>query len=397
MLIQVEATRKIKQYLFAIIFSLFCLFFLLAINKIQISNPNPAWVQGDWLINYSNGFVRRGLLGEASALISETLNYDLLSTINSIKLIFYFIFTASAIYLSTLKKIGIVELVLWLSPAVFIFSLNDPSGSGRKEILLFAMFALYISLDTRLKSIPKSIIGNWKFWYQLTTFIFLTLAHEGLFFFYQYFIFYELVKKSNINRIDLLSFLGPWLSSATLIFFIATHHKGDLNYAITICNSLQSFGLSDSICNGSISALVSFEFVATTGFYKTFLLAGLISLIPLLVYGILQKRSANERVRISIYFLFFWMLSLPIYYMGADWGRWIHITSTLLTILFIANKKTQGPGLKMVGFTKSLCFLVFSWFFIFSWALPHWIHPNSNQFIHRQNFEGWINNFQSQV
>jgi hypothetical protein len=390
---RVEVSRKIIKYSYAFIFSLFCLFFLIAINKIQIANPNPAWVQGDWLINYSNGFVRRGLLGEISRLISTYLNHDLLSTVNKIKLIFYFTFTACVIYLSILKKIGFFEIVLWLSPTVFIFSLNDPEGSGRKEILLFAMFALYATLDTITQSTPKSIIANWKFWYQLVGFIFLTLAHEGLFFFYQYFLFYEMVKKSTLSRIDFASFSVAWFASVFLIILIALQYKGDSIYTTAICNSLYPYDLNQEICNGSISALAGFEFIITPGFYKTYLFAGFASFTPLLIYGILQKSTRDEKVKIVFYFFAFWILSLPIYYMGADWGRWIHITSTLLTTLFIANKTTANLRLKMTGLLGSLCFLIASWFFIFSWALPHWIPPSSNQFIHHQNIKGWINNF----
>ena len=39
-------------------------------NAIQLD----AWQYGEWLINYQNGFVRRGLIGEGIYLISLILN-----------------------------------------------------------------------------------------------------------------------------------------------------------------------------------------------------------------------------------------------------------------------------------------------------------------------------------
>src|SRR5215208_7959586 len=45
------------------------LFFVVAVQRPASSN---AWMTGDWLINYANGFIRRGLIGE----ISRQLHYS---------------------------------------------------------------------------------------------------------------------------------------------------------------------------------------------------------------------------------------------------------------------------------------------------------------------------------
>ena len=58
-----------KNYFLLIFFVILSILALLRIfdNALQLD----AWQYGEWLINYQNGFVRRGLIGEGIYLISK--------------------------------------------------------------------------------------------------------------------------------------------------------------------------------------------------------------------------------------------------------------------------------------------------------------------------------------
>src|SRR5213594_160786 len=45
------------------------LFLVVAVQRLESSS---AWITGDWLINYSDGFIRRGLIGEVGRQLYYT-------------------------------------------------------------------------------------------------------------------------------------------------------------------------------------------------------------------------------------------------------------------------------------------------------------------------------------
>jgi len=102
------------------------------------------YILGDWVINYSGGFVRRGLLGQFFFSISKY--FDI-----SIKHIIFFF--SSAVYTSSIyffykivknKLDNYLVLVFILLPSTFLFNFFDPLSVGRKEILIFFSFLFII-------------------------------------------------------------------------------------------------------------------------------------------------------------------------------------------------------------------------------------------------------------
>ena len=66
----------------------FLIFYLIEVIHYQQSFAFHPWIAGDWLINYSNGFIRRGLLGAVIDKYSDVFNRPLLSLVLEIKLFF---------------------------------------------------------------------------------------------------------------------------------------------------------------------------------------------------------------------------------------------------------------------------------------------------------------------
>ena len=125
-------------------------------NAIQLDS----WQYGEWLINYNNGFVRRGLIGEIILLISSLFNNNLQITFvffTSLIVLFYY-------YLNyqLLKKVELnfINYFIIFSPLFYFFFIVVSKVGIKKEIILYTFFLLYlINLSSKNFSIEK----NWKF------------------------------------------------------------------------------------------------------------------------------------------------------------------------------------------------------------------------------------------
>jgi hypothetical protein len=383
---------KIEHPLTLLLLIIFFFLFHQSITSIQADNTNAHWVTGDWLINYSAGTIRRGFSGELAIYIHRITGIDLLSAIHAIKISLNLTLLSAVYYICAIKKIGLIELILLLSPALFTFGLNDPAGSGRKEIILFTFFALYSVIEVSCQHASKSIMQNWRLWFLTPIFIIVNLSHEGLFFFFPFFFLLSVWGNSKINHYDVTSFIIAYVSSAITFATIAYFFKGDAIQSKLICENIISHGINSSMCEGAVAALAGFEFSATAGYYKTYITGAVFALIPILIYGFTQTLKIERALILTIFLVITLIHTLPIYYLGADWGRWIHITATLLTITFIANKNTAAKHPFRSHLIATPALALAAWFFMFSWALPHWIHPDTDQFIHQQNIHGWLNN-----
>lgn len=341
----------------------FLTFYLIAEVRFQQSFAFHPWITGDWLINYSNGFIRRGLLGTVIDKYGEAFNRPLSSLVLEIKLVFYLIWISVFFRLATTKKIGLIELILILSPWAFLFDLHDPQGSGRKELVLFCIFCIYIYFIITYPPPLKNIFRNWAFYFLLLTLPALTIIHEGLFFYLQFFLLPLLFNKQ-FNSTP-LEFFIPYLISTFIAIFIFLFFKGDATYASSICESLLTKGYQASICGGAINAInpntVSFDAL----YYQIYIPTFFLTLVPLVLYFF---KSSNLSGAQKIYLLLIGFIpTIPLYIISLDWGRWIHIYGLLSLMLFMGIK-THKPHLNQIS-TVSL--IPIGFFYIFSWVIPH--------------------------
>jgi hypothetical protein len=137
---QMNANERIVQIFFGL------LVIGLAVYLRWASIAVAPYTTGDWLINYSGGFVRRGLTGELARVIWHLTSIKPQAIVFIFQLSIYCIFFLYAYRLvkPALANPGFFLLVF--SPLTFAFSVLDPFGAGRKEILYFATFAIHAEL-----------------------------------------------------------------------------------------------------------------------------------------------------------------------------------------------------------------------------------------------------------
>lgn len=362
------------------------LFFLLIIfNYIYFSirfslRENP-WIAGDWLINYGGGILRRGLSGEIILFLSKILFVNIIHLLIFFQISFFVLFLFFLFKILKHKNINLWFLFLIFSPVTISFTFYDPLAVGRKEVIFFFYYTIYLFYF--IKNLEKSNFIY--FTYFLTGFIFV-LIHEIFIFFSFFFIFskyfylqkytHEINLSNFLNEIFL--FLGSLLALITLIFFSSK----DPNLKNLVCNKLLLSGLTNEICNGAMNEIVFSKYISSYksfgiikyiyaySYLKTYTISCLLFFIPLFLF--LKNSSLNRKeIYLFIYgstlqFLFL----VSIFVVVNDWGRYLNlyfIFNLIFISYFFLNKDIKLIELKFKNLFLVIIFIIYST----TWHMPH--------------------------
>ncbi len=333
---------------------------LVALGLFNLLHPSD-WAMGDWLINYSGGFVRRGLIGQL-ALFLRSAHLPLLWTVLLVQWALY------AVVLSTVWSL--MKSVRWnwwtaaffFSPATLAFVLLDPPFAFRKELLFFALLALALGTAEEQPLHPKRTPIHHAVLLALGCAICI-LSHEGLIVFLPY-VFAALYLRSRDLRWSVEAFALPAIVSVTL-FAVVSHFPGNAQVAQTVCTSIGGSLTTppSGVCGGAIDYLAH-DSAYAHGEVVRVMLAGRywtrvpwLFLLPLLpaVLGLAQLWRTDRpaaRVLLSTAALA-WLLSVSVFYYGTDWTRWIYIHSFSLMMLMLY---TQTSGFQSSTGHRSILF-----------------------------------------
>ena len=297
------------------------------------------WAVGDWLINYSGGFVRRGLTG-SFALAATSLHVPPTVVILCLQLSLYVVvFTAVWVLLRKVRW-TVPLLALVFSPATLQFPLMDPNFAFRKEILFFALLSTVLwQLRTHVSAIV--IIPTLFFGCALCV-----LSHEALLVFFPY-LFGALWLGLPRSQRPLAWAILPAVTAGILFLAVSTH-PGTAATAKAVCSSLGGT-ISDppsGLCGGAIAYLSRSSFeargdvrrVAIAEHYRRIMpVLILLSLLPVaLQLRTLWLTGQRRQVRIiASSALPSMAASIGLFLYGTDWTRWIYIHSFSLMLLLI--------------------------------------------------------------
>jgi hypothetical protein len=335
------------------------------------------YILGDWVINYSGGFVRRGLLGQIFFSISKY--FDI-----SIKHIIFFF--SSAIYIISIhffykiiknKLDNYLVLIFILLPSTFLFNFFDPLSVGRKEILIFFFFTFYyLNLE--------KILNNFKFkLFIILLFIIILLTHELIFFFIPYLFvlkyFHNNRGMTKFNPKDYYPEILIFLLASILILLI--FNISHLHNNKVLCDSLLEVNLTSSTCwaindfkskiiiNSLFSYFVEKKYFINYSFYI------LLSIFPLFLLVLQSSNQIHKKKKLflSVFCLIF---STAFYMLVNDWGRYLNVTFLvhfLIILKFIEKdikkEKIENKLIKNIS-------LIFIFIYLTSWHMPHCCNPN---------------------
>ena len=315
------------------ILSVFYLFY-----KHNVANDSTI---SEWLINYSGGFTKRGLIGQSAIYFSRIFEIHLRLVILieqiTIILIYYLLlfFFLKDIFLNRLY------LLVLFSPIFLLYPVYEIETLARKEVFIFSLYI--INLLVLLKKENYYNISK------LITFTFSILIWEPVIFFLPMWIFIDIIKIKKINFVNLfkeLIFYIPGIIIAVIFVFnpldLAEHSK----MALTLKNE---FG---ERCYMSCALLKSKSGVIQqiTANFHAYNLENLLRYFMIVIIGffplfclISTSSFSNKNINFSVKFVFLILLSpvIFLFLMGYDWGRWVNIsyTITFITFIFLYKKK----------------------------------------------------------
>lgn len=336
---------------------------------------------GEWLINYEEGLVRRGAIGNLFMFPAKVFDLSAL-TVSYLVFIFcnivtFFIFyTTLKIY--TLNKKNIGSFVLLFSPAYILFPFYCFQVAYRKEILIFLSFSILayaFALGIR-RDITK-FKTNLLILLSYSVFLISLLSHEITIFTLPFFLFliYKIEKKIIISHFWAKIYYLLFTVSTTLCLFLTFYLSLDKSFNILIseklCNSFLAMGFNEPMCgplSTGIAQNTTSYIALTKTFYpmllKNYIVLILIALIPILISNWFKK-TENKLL------MLFGFLSLaPLFVLATDWGRYINVYIFLLFTVVLSDGVSINFKIKKIP-------LSFVFIYLSVWSMSNSFgHPN---------------------
>lgn len=326
----------------------------------QVYRGGHVWKTGDWLINYADGLIRRGFIGELSMQFGLFSGLGVKWTVFIVQAVAFcfFIYFVLKEFLK-FKEIKNSALLL-LSPAfAFMFWVNSNASVFRKELLV------YLVLILLLKAFSQSRVNYVYYVFGASLFLFTGLSHEIAVFALP-FLFFCIWDWSTRNKMPYRTtawFSAPLVIASVVILYVALNYKGSLNHMHVICDSLNGKGFRENICEGAIEWLqydanFGYQEVLKHGaaFWFNYALLALVTFAPLVVLRI------DRTIWLLIAGSIIWMA--PLFIVAVDYGRFISILFTCTVLILIWNR----PNL--IGHTARWS-LVAGCLYCFTWTLPN--------------------------
>lgn len=295
---------------------------------------DDGWRIGDWLIDYSGGFVRRGLFGWILSGTTGTAESSLLALWLTQTAIYAIIFTIAVCWIWTTPTPRSWFLA-FLSPAFLLFGLSPFGGSYRKEIIfLLVLFVLAESLRRERFFRSATVFG-------IIVFALAVLSHE----LNSLLVIPLLILITWSRRDGLIDRAFATASSVGLVAIavigitLAVVWSGTVEQGRAICDQLLAIDHSPGVCTGAISVIGTSSSDALAevigAAFPRYIIWAFVAALASIPFLFMPWARANWRV-----LLFAAAGSLPLYAIAIDYGRWIVLTATVWTVLaFVGSKR----------------------------------------------------------
>ncbi|MDQ0066451.1 hypothetical protein [Chryseobacterium lathyri] len=325
---------KIINYITSIIFLIYY-FISIQNTYLQIVTYKNGWYLGEWIINYQDGgFKRRGLFGALFIFLNEITHINIEYLVFSFVFLIYTIFFSLLIKLFWKTKNSLITIAVLLLPSALGMLLKDPTIAAKKDIFFMLLYLIYF-MALKSKIIVNDLV--------IAFFIIISiLNHEASFFYLPFVAFTYFIKNegsaiSKIKKIFIFQILPAVITMAVLYKF-GMDIRTDNSVLFLKEHGLQlgQLGIYEYDPNFDVLNFYNEHIYG----YQTYTISMFISI---LTFGIYYK--FNE-LKINFAFIIVQILFLiPLFYIAYDWGRWINILFTLLTI-YIAGEKTMAGNTK---------------------------------------------------
>ena len=155
-ILKIKMKNNFNKYFLYYLSLLFIFSIVFLIKKHNVGNDSTI---SEWLINYSGGFTKRGIIGHLSILIANFFSIGLRDVILFFQIalvgayfIFLFIFIKDV-------KINVIIILSIFTPIFILYPVAEMEVLARKEVFIFCIFIIYLFLNNFfLKDIYKIFI-----------------------------------------------------------------------------------------------------------------------------------------------------------------------------------------------------------------------------------------------
>ena len=349
----------------------------------------------DWLINYQGGFIRRGLPGEIFFRFYDLFKIRLDLIVFIFVSLLYLFFAVYFVQLLKKIKFNFLNLLIIFSPLSFLYPVMEQKVSGRKDIIfLFSVIILTTFLEKLKFENQKYLI----FFFILIS----SFSHTGFFVFLPIFVTIYIIINNKISFTKLLFELLYILFFSIIVFILIFFNTSiDVDSVKKICTSIKDFlpncGVTDYISTLSWSLKYEINLVKTIwtkeGYISFYSLAFLLANAPLIFafYNSKFTQKRYSKFNPILIFLFINIISLPIYFIGADFGRYMYIAYISLVIIYFKSLSINFLNIKKKSFIKKKNLIILIVFLYgFTWTIPHCCN-NNFKFIYKKPLLNVIN------
>ena len=358
--------RFLLKSKFFFLFLIFSSVYLYRVNQFVDNQIHSAtyW----WFYNYSQGFTKRGLIGEILLILNKILD------INIFLLIKIFHFSSFIIFLlfffRFIKKFqdkNIFYLLLVFSPIGLMVYVYDPFFIARPEIFIFLSMIFYLSILSQKFNFYKFFLVS--FFLSLTI-----LVHEITIFFLSYFFLFFFLKKTEIKSKHFYPFfILPLLTSLAIIFFSKKINIdlmcGEIFLMSTFLNDCKSSMAAGSQVMGFKAAWQDTQsYIHSDFFLKIYSFGFVLSLAGFFLYFYFSKIKLKFFFNFLLFFLINLIYSIPIFFLSYDWGRWlfVHFMLNIIILGFIY----RYSDIKVLKNKYQIFFLFLYVIYTFAWNMP---------------------------
>ncbi|MDD3877363.1 MAG: tetratricopeptide repeat protein [Bacteroidales bacterium] len=288
-----------------------------------------SYILGDWLINYADGgFKRRGLSGSFFFLLQDLTTIKLQFFVLLTQLFCYFIFFKYFYKILKNRIIDIYYFTLLLSPLTLLYFFNDIETLGRKEIILFAIFAYFTYLLSNNKLTPR------KEYFILFLLTLTTLLHEVIFFYTPFFglTLYFFNKKIELKRYSLYV-LSSFIPLLIIYLFGSSINNGDsidILYERGVVFSLYGIFMWPDRWDSILHVIENIK--AEFAGYMLYFVSLTLGLLHFTGFVFNTNKLLLKKFLTA--FLIVFLTTLPLFIIALDWGRWLNMHFIFFLILF---------------------------------------------------------------
>jgi len=325
-----------------------------------------AYQTADWLINYGDGFVRRGLFGQLFLSVTPQGDAGGLWILFGVQSLLYLVIFVFAGWILHRYNYSWSMIALVCGPAAVGFFGWDPGSGFRKEVLAYvALAALVWALvpgGRPRRAVTVSLVS-------LLVFVVAVFSWETSALFAPAFLYLLL------RRTDDLRMFRRWLAATFLVvagagLALGTVFHGTTETATAICDTVRAHGYTGAeICSGAIDAIGWTSSFTLASVAESFpLYAGYIPLIILGLVPVVATRWVRENWRWAVFIA---IAFVPLFVIVTDYGRWTNMIVMALLFCIVAGKREDSFSPVWNPLATVL--------YVSLWGLPHWLPADDDQ------------------